>query len=321
MQFRKSCYFLSYMESWDVKRPPAPQPRPLSWSRTVDREMVHRASVAEVLITDVLASGGDSFEAAAHWSRSHPTFPRGHDDRHNPLMIVETLRQLGIFIPLRHYAVPPRTHFLITDVSFALDPLVEPRAGYGATEVTCRVSVDNLRMGTRGGISGMRLRSVFSAGGRSFAQAEGGARFFDGHRYTSLRGPRTSLAPWTPTRSAAARARPVPEHVGVASPQDVLLALQRDSVLLDPVDLRHPFFFDHKTDHVPGMALVEAARQAAAVISGGRLQRPVACRLRAARFTEFTPPALVECTVRDRTCVFRFHQYDTQTAVGVFRYP
>ncbi|MDW6057783.1 AfsA-related hotdog domain-containing protein [Streptomyces sp. FXJ1.4098] len=80
--------------------------RRLSWSRTVAREAVHRASVAEVLLTDVRALGGDRFVAAVQWPRSHPTFPHGPDGRHHPLMVAETLRQLGIYLPSRHFATP-----------------------------------------------------------------------------------------------------------------------------------------------------------------------------------------------------------------------
>lgn len=49
---------------------------PLSWSRTVERELVHRTSVAEVLLTDVQpADTAHVFRAAASWPRAHPTFP------------------------------------------------------------------------------------------------------------------------------------------------------------------------------------------------------------------------------------------------------
>src|SRR4051794_39910354 len=88
----------------------------LSWSGTVPREMVHRSSLAEVLLTDVRPDRRGGFEAAACWPRSHPTFPRDGSDLHSPLLVVETLRQLGIYLPLRYLAVHPTAHLLITDL-------------------------------------------------------------------------------------------------------------------------------------------------------------------------------------------------------------
>jgi hypothetical protein len=280
--------------------------------------LVHRLSVAEVLLTDVLPDGAGQFIAAAQWPLSHPTFPRGGEGVHNPLMIVETLRQLGIYIPLRYCATPLGSHFLITDVSYELDPAAEPRVEYGSSEVTCLVAMSDVRRSpASGALSGMRLRARFLAAGRPFAQAEGGARILDAERYSALRGVRPEL---DDRPRAAAGLRPAPESLGVASPQDVMLAVGADGVRVDPVDPRHPYFFDHDSDHVPGVTLMEAARQAVAAQSQGRLRRPIGCGLRALRFTEFSPPAAVECTVYDTTCVFRIRQGAGQTAAGVLRY-
>jgi hypothetical protein len=54
--------------------------------------------------------------------------------------------------------------------------------------------------------------------------------------------------------------------------------------------------------------LLEAARQAAALASGGALSRPTGARLTALRFTEFAPPARIVCVPHRRTCAFRFEQ-------------
>jgi hypothetical protein len=373
------------MRTWDEA---------LSWSRTVDRRLVHRSSAAEVFLTDVRPSGPDQFAAAALWPRSHPTFPRGRDDRHSPLLIVETLRQLGIYLPLRHYGVARDARLLIRDLAFDLDPAAEPRAGYGATEVVCLAEVGKLRREGPGlPPVGLRLTVRYLSGGREFARATGGARFAAPARYAELRGagtaaagpvlpapavlapavlgtspstagpngtvpdapapdaaapdpaapdgappagpppngrngsnivsdspPRTTPA-MTPTAPCAPIApRPGPAEVAVSSPSDVLVALADGLVLIDPADPLHPFFFDHPSDHVPGMALLEAARQSAALASGGRLLRPVGARLRAMRFTEARPAAAVECVDHGLTCVFRVRQGGGVTACGVLRY-
>ncbi|GED83879.1 ScbA/BarX family gamma-butyrolactone biosynthesis protein [Streptomyces sp. 6-11-2] len=295
--------------------PPSP-PSPLNRSRTVERELVHRTSVAEVLLTDVRPHGPLSFRAAAAWPRSHPTFPRGRDDRHSPWMIVETLRQLGIYIPLRHLDVPRTARFLIDDLSYALDVAAEPTAPHGASEVTCLVQVGGLRTDRDGdALTGLRMRVDFLVGRRPFARAAGGARFLDAERYDRLRSGAGAAVP------SGAGPRPEPTLLGLASESDAVVVAAGEELLVCPADPRHPFLFDHGTDHVPGTALLEAARQAIALRSGGRLVRPVACRMSALRFTEHAPPAVIHCSTQGRTGAFLFRQGGTTTAEGVLRYP
>ncbi|MFC8710701.1 MULTISPECIES: ScbA/BarX family gamma-butyrolactone biosynthesis protein [unclassified Streptomyces] len=290
---------------------------PSSWSRTVPRELVHRVSVAEVLLTDVRPCGRLAFCAAALWPRSHPTFPRGHDSRHSPWLVVETVRQLGIYIPRCHFGVPAAARFLIDDVSYRIDPDREPRAPHGGSEITCRVTVTGLT-GAPGSDHPrrMRLRADFRSGGQVFARADGGARFLTAERYATVR----TVSAGPPPRAATARPRPQPALLGVPAEADALVALDGGTLVVDPADLRHPFLFDHETDHVPGMALLEAARQAVALRSAGRLVRPLGGRMTASHFTEHAPPAAVESTAYGRTAVFRFRQGGVVTAGGVLRY-
>ncbi|WP_381561720.1 ScbA/BarX family gamma-butyrolactone biosynthesis protein [Streptomyces eurythermus] len=315
----------------------AEEPRDLSWSRTVPRELVHRASVAEVLLTDVLRVDATRFLAAACWSRSHPTFPVDGHAVHHPLMVVETLRQLGIFIPLRYLGVPADTRMLITDVFFTTAPGAQPQASHGATQVTCRVRVTGLRTGSDGNTAGLRLHAEFLAGGAVFARAGGGARFLSPERYAALRGP---LAGTCQPPASAGLFRPDPARLGVPHARDVVIGCADNpgragpegdgrrrrvrsdpkEVLVDAADPWHPFFFDHATDHVPGMVLLEAARQAAVLASDGALSRPTGVRLTALRFTEFSPPARIVCVPHHRTCVFRFEQDSECPAFGVLHY-
>jgi hypothetical protein len=290
----------------------------LSWSRTVEREAVHRISVAEVLLTDVRSCGPLAYCAAAAWTRSHPTFPRGRDDRHSPWMVVETLRQLGICVPLRHFGVPPTARFLIGDVSFGLDVAAEPRAPHGASEILCRATVGDIRTDRSGALTGLRMRVDFLDDGRPFAHAAGGARILDAARYARLRYP-AAAATAAAVASSGGR-RPEAAVLGLGSASDVLVSLEGDEVLVAPADPRHPYFFDHGTDHVPGMALLEAARQAIALRSGGALLRPVSGRLTAPRFTEHAPPAVVHCSLRGRSGFFSFQQGGERTAEGVLCY-
>lgn len=291
--------------------------RPLSWSRTVAREMVHRTSPAEVLLTDVRPRNGGEFEAAASWPRSHPTFPRDGGSLHSPLILAETLRQLGIYIPLRYFRVPAAARLVITDLFFEIDPCAEPAARSGATDITCRVREPQVRRDRSGAASGLRLDVDFLADGTAFAHAGGGVRVLDEQRYAEIRGGASASSPPAP---APGLARPEASDLAVPGRSDILIGRREGQTVLCPADARHPYFFDHPSDHVPGMVLLEAVRQAAAVASRGTLLRPRAGRLTAARFTEFTPPAHVVCVPHHRTCVFGVVQGGARTTFGVLGY-
>ncbi len=56
------------------------------------------------------------------------------------------------------------------------------------------------------------------------------------------------------------------ENVCVSKIEQVSLEKEQYLTLV-AVDIRHPFFFDHVYDHVPGMLFVEAGRQAATAVA------------------------------------------------------
>lgn len=291
----------------------------LSWSRTVPRELVHRTSTAEVLLTDVCPSlERNVFDAAASWPRSHPTFPRDGAYLHSPLILVETMRQLGIYLPLRHYGVPPGFRLLITDLFFRLDPDLEPHATMNSTDVSCRAAVSDIRTGLEGTVTGLRMEVSMRVGTQVFARAGGGARFVSPARYAAMRGVRATARPPVPAGHCV---RPDPERIGAGHARDVMIAVGDDgAVRLRPADPRHPFFFDHPSDHVPGMVLLEAARQAGALASDGLRVRPTAGRLKAVSFAEFAPAARMLCVPHHRTCGFRVLQGDRYVAYGALEY-
>jgi hypothetical protein len=59
-------------------------------------------------------------------------------------------------------------------------------------------------------------------------------------------------------------------------------------------DTRHPVLFEHAVDHVPGMVLIEAARQATAVALDRPHYLPVNLACEFARYTELAQPCTIE---------------------------
>ncbi len=304
----------------------APPGRPLNRSTPVRRELVHRTALAEVLLTDVRRTGEHQFTAAAQWPRSHPTFDRAGDGRHNPLLVAETLRELGICIPLQYYAVAPESHLLIGELEFSIDPAAEPRARYGGSEITCEVRADRFRPVGHSPPRSLGLTARYLADGREFAQAQGIARILSPAAYRAIRGGDGTLipapAPAPSSSPATALTRPAPDLVGVTQAQDVLIGADwHGRVRLLPADPYHPFFYDHPSDHVPGLVVLEAVRQAMAWQPAGAPARMVSCELRALRFTEADPPARITHTVAahtgaGRSCEFEVWQGDAMTAAG-----
>lgn len=98
------------------------------------------------------------------------------------------------------------------------------------------------------------------------------------------------------------------------------------------VDRTHPILFDHQLDHVPGMLLLEAARQAgfsaiSTAIVGYRATSLLACRLEFLAFCELNHEVRVHTALsgvhwRDNLAQVRvrIEQHGTDVATGTVEY-
>ncbi|MFJ4714555.1 ScbA/BarX family gamma-butyrolactone biosynthesis protein [Streptomyces sp. NPDC088785] len=232
---------------------------------TVPKEFVHRASVAEVLLTDWAARGEDRFTVTAQWPRGHSFFTPV-DGRHDPLLAAETLRQAALLLAHTEYGIPLGHSFLMRDLSMAFEPAqLAVGSAPAAIEVEATCTALERR---RGAVTGFRIDVVLWREGEVAARGGGSFSAVAAPVYQRLRGGRGRSGVLALTAPTA------PQTVGRTSPMDVVLSpLGRPDVWQLRVDVQHPVLFDHPVDHVPGMALLEAARQAASA----HLARP--CRL------------------------------------------
>ncbi|WP_309235443.1 ScbA/BarX family gamma-butyrolactone biosynthesis protein [Streptomyces sp. TRM64462] len=257
---------------------------------TVPRQYVHRAAVAEVFLTGWEETGPHAFTVRAQWPRGHSLFRAagGHQD---PLLIAETIRQAGSLLSHAAYGVPLGHQFLMWDLAFSASPeavAVAPAPTDLELHVTCRDVAQR-----RGELTKMRYTASVVRDGRPVAT--GGASFncVTPAAYRRLRGER----PFFPSG-----AMPPPVAPGLVGRE-----LERDVVLAAPtgdagthrwelrVDTGHPVLFDHPVDHVPGMVLLEAARQAAQAVSSRRIL-PVAVSTVYENYAEFDAPCWIEAT-------------------------
>lgn len=258
-----------------------------SLTTTVPKELVHRASVAEVMLTDWERVDDHHFTVAAQWPRGHSFFANV-DGHHDPLIAAETIRQVGALLAHAEFGVPLGHQFLMWDLSISVHPanlLVDSAPASVVLEISC---TDVKKR--RNELAGLHYEAVIRRNGH--VVATGGATFTctSAKVYERLRGDRSNSI----QRQLQLTAPMAPQNVGRISPMDVVL-----SPIGEPdrwqlrVDTRHPILFDHPVDHVPGMVLLEAARQAAAaVLDGPCLPLDITSEFK--KYVELDAPCVIE---------------------------
>jgi hypothetical protein len=304
---------------------------------TVPREYVHRAAVSEVLLTGWEAAAEpagpdrpDEFAVSAQWPRSHSFFTQsgGYQD---PMLLIESVRQIGSLLAHAEFGVPFGHQFLMWDMFFNTCPELLV-ADAVPTEVELRtVCRDIVRRGRV--LGGMRYDVTVLRDGKALATA--GAAFSCTspavHRRLRAGRPTTTDRVVPPAIDPAAvghsddrhvllaepksrpeaepKSRPEarPESRSEARPESRSESELKSALKPEPrsasgtgdrwelrVDTAHPTFFDHPVDHIPGMVLLEAARQAALVSTGMPDALLVGLKSNFARYAEFDAPCWIE---------------------------
>ncbi|MER5762141.1 ScbA/BarX family gamma-butyrolactone biosynthesis protein [Streptomyces sp. NPDC002082] len=276
----------------------------LTFDRTVPRNLVHRASVAEVFLTDSCRVGPGRSMIAAQWPRNHALHHPdvlGHSD---PLLLVETFRQAGIYASHRYHEVPLGHRFIFCDLEFHIDDHSPLRVGTAPLNVVLD-SKFTLEGPTAKHRIGARFEAEIEVGGRRCARASARMLVVTPRLYAALRS--RGQVPAGADVPPQTRSVPLPaDQVGRRRPENVLLSA-------DPttdgtgfrlhLDRDHAAYFEHAGDHVPGIALIEAFRQAGHQM----VHRPVAGRTAAPR----TPHVLVSSSL-----VFdRFAELDAPVSI------
>lgn len=219
----------------------------------VDRRLVHRIAMSEVYLTNSGAFGPGEMVMHAQWPRRHhfftPERPGG-----DLVLVAETLRQAVILTAHRYYDVPLDHAFLMRGLAVQLTGAGGGRAPVPA-EIDVRIAVDGVRAGSRG-VRAFRAHLTFVHDGVVVARGTGDLQVLEDRLYARMRpaAVRSDALTRTPRMPRGVRLVPAPSST-------------RLTWCLE-MDLDHPVFFDHPLDHVPGMLLIEAARQAAGIVRG-----------------------------------------------------
>ncbi|MGW1469555.1 ScbA/BarX family gamma-butyrolactone biosynthesis protein [Streptomyces sp. NPDC002308] len=236
----------------------------MNFDHIVPRESVHKSADAEVLLTDAQVLDDGRIAVAARWRRSHYLGHRGGGA--DPVLLAETARQTAIHLSHRFFGVGRGLAFVLSELSVDLDEALPP---VGAEPLAVGLHVRCRRPGAGERRLRFELEADVLAGSRRYGRVRVCWEPMEPRRYAVVRKRGGGQ------RGEAAAGQPVPPvRAGSPAERDVLVDGDpvRPNVWWLRLDLEHDVLFDHESDHVPGMALVEAFRQAGAAAAGGGLR-------------------------------------------------
>ncbi|MFJ4242996.1 ScbA/BarX family gamma-butyrolactone biosynthesis protein [Streptomyces iakyrus] len=273
--------------------PTAPRP-PITAVTAVTTELAHRTTETDVFPARWTRISDTRFRFTAHWPAAHPFFGPVDDQHQDPMIVGETLRQASMVLAHAEFGAPADTHFVMWDLTVSVDPAALLLAD-AAEPVEFDVVCSEIRRRGRG-LRSMRTTMEFRRAGRFVARGTGSTGCTPPRAYRRLRAGR--LNAWnTPVPLLAGIA---PQAAGRSRAEDVVLApADRPGVWNLRVDTGHPVLFPRPNDHVPGMVLFEAARQAATAASGLRPFLPATLTAEFDHYAELHSPCRIETEVFD----------------------
>ncbi|MCX4772932.1 MULTISPECIES: ScbA/BarX family gamma-butyrolactone biosynthesis protein [unclassified Streptomyces] len=253
------------------------------------RQLVHRPDAQDVFPTGLTRLTDSQFSVSAHWPRSHRFFAPVAGRHQDPLLIAETMRQTTMLIAHAEFGVPLGDAFVMWELRYVSEA---ERLVLGEEPWDITVDVSCSRIQRRGrSLGSMHLELLLHRRGTVLASGGGRISCTSARAYQRVRGDRGAmLGARIPLLPAVA-----PRTVGRTSEQDVVLApAAAPGTWALRLDTRHPTLFSHANDHVPGILLLEAARQAAQAASPGRTFLPTSIQADFLQYVELDRPCWIE---------------------------
>ncbi|MFI8888945.1 ScbA/BarX family gamma-butyrolactone biosynthesis protein [Streptomyces paradoxus] len=274
--------------------PVTDRPAPHSHTTAVTEELAHRTTETDVFPARWTRISDTRFRFTAHWPAAHPFFGPVDDRHQDPMIVGETLRQASMVLAHAEFGAPADTHFVMWDLTVHVDPAALLLAD-AAEPVEFDVVCSEIRRRGRG-LRSMRTTMEFRRAGRFVARGTGSTGCTPPRAYRRLRAGKLNALD-TPVPLPAGIS---PQSAGRARAEDVVLApADRPGVWNLRVDTGHPVLFPRPNDHVPGMVLFEAARQAATAASGLHPFLPGTLTAEFAHYAELHSPCRIETEVVD----------------------
>ena len=243
-----------------------------NYSQTIARELVHKRSIAEVLITSVTVTS----ETPATWI-CHAQLPRRHSFHtdttgaqrgyYDPLLVLEAFRQACIAASHASYDVPLDARYTVRYYELSILDLATLKCGRQVLDLELNIAVRNeFRRGGDGPVRGLDVAAVVTHEGTKVMELSTSFGWMSLANWQAFRG----AASW----DAGPQALPAdPQIVGRTRPENVVIG---EPVPLGGgaasapivVDVSHPTIFDHPLDHLPGGLILEACRQLSLAVMG-----------------------------------------------------
>lgn len=255
------------------------EPGDLTYGRTVDRSLVHRAAVSEVFVTDIRPLTPMRIRTAVQLPLTHGYYS-DHVQQpalYDALLLLESGRQAAIAGSHAHMGLSQGTTMIVDSFRMDLHGLAELKIGSNPG----RLRIDTEYSGKanrRGRVRKGKVAQRYFMDGVEVGDHEMDVLFLNPHENEVLRhAQRGTPAPLTsdygrhgPGDDGSGQQQP--GQVGRGNPLNVVLS--RAERAPEAVTARvTPRFdnralFDHVYDHLPAMTLVEAARQLALLATG-----------------------------------------------------
>lgn len=273
----------------------------LTFDRTVPRQMVHRAAVAEVFVTDAEHVAEWQVRVAVQLPPSHAYYGDHAGDHVDPLLLLEAARQAGIY-GAHVLGVPATSTMLISVTTLRVTRPDLLKAAEWPIRLVVSSTFESRRPGTKRAFSGV-VTQRFELDGTVVGTLCLEALVMTQDQHAAVRSiVRTGPVPTTDRMPDGPHPEALrPDLVGRTHPANVVLAAARSgpgghSALVAP-RFGNRALFDHVYDHLPGAVLAEAARQLA-VYATGRPDLPVVgIDARYPRFAELDLPVVASTPV------------------------
>lgn len=256
---------------------------------TVPPRQVRRIHGSDAFVTDLRVIGQDTFEVGVRLPAWHRFYGPMDQRTHDPLLILECMRQAGLAVAHLAYETPREFKFLVHDKSFEVDPAGLRTNGAEPVDILINVTAHDIRRRSKW-FAGMRFKYTCFRDDQLIATGSYRWSCVSPAAYDKLRGPYRDAQPAVPSGSALVR----PQLVGRRNEVNVMLAeVPEWPGLMLHVDPAHPVVFDHSIEHVPGSAVIEAARQAGLLVVGRPDAMPIRGDLTFLHYIEFDKPCMV----------------------------
>jgi hypothetical protein len=250
--------------------------------------LCHRPDPEDRFPVDWLRLSEHRFLVSVNWPAAHRFFAPLPDGRQDPLLVAETTRQATMMLAHAEFGVPLDDQFVMRELGYRLETRdFTVLSASGPIDVVVECSDVQLRAGR---LVGMRVDLRFERLGRLLATSMGVLICTSARVYRRLRGERMTL----PSRPLPPLPAVAPYETGRMDRRDVVLAhsKHRPGWRLR-LDTTHPTLFARPNDHVPGMVLLEAARQAANALTSGHDFNPASMRISFDKYCELTEPCWI----------------------------